>query len=80
MWNGLQFCSVFEGNLHWNLDVTFNDVHNRMRNGQADIIISILRKAALSSLKYAENHQSRNQQPTTAVGWDEGSLEKGPLG
>ena len=40
-----------ENNLHWQLDVTFNEDQSRIRKGHADANFSILRRTALSLLK-----------------------------
>ena len=40
-----------ENNLHWQLDVTFNEDKSRIRKGHADANFSILRRTALSLLK-----------------------------
>ena len=40
-----------ENNLHWQLDVTFNEDKSRIRKGNADANFSILRRTALSLLK-----------------------------
>jgi len=40
-----------ENNLHWQLDVTFDEDQSRLRKGHADTNFSILRRTALSPLK-----------------------------
>jgi predicted transposase YbfD/YdcC len=40
-----------ENNLHWQLDVTFNEDQSRIRKGHADTNFSSLRRTALSLLK-----------------------------
>jgi predicted transposase YbfD/YdcC len=43
-----------ENNLHWQLDVTFNEDRSRIRKGHADANFSILRRTALSLLKNSQ--------------------------
>ncbi|MBM3126666.1 MAG: ISAs1 family transposase [Chloroflexi bacterium] len=46
-----------ENNLHWQLDVTFNEDQSRIRKGHADANFSILRRTALTLLK--NNHSKK---------------------
>jgi predicted transposase YbfD/YdcC len=46
-----------ENQLHWQLDVTFNEDQSRIRKGHADANFSILRRTALSLLK--NNHGAK---------------------
>lgn len=49
--NGVRSHWGIENNLHWQLDVTFNEDKSRIRKGNADTNFSILRRTALSLLK-----------------------------
>ena len=54
-----------ENNLHWQLDVTFNEDQSRIRKGHADANFSILRRTALSLLK---NNKSKSLLNNPVVG------------
>ena len=69
-----------ENNLHWQLDVTFNEDQSRIRKGHADTNFSILRRAALSLLKNntTKNVGIKNKRLLAAL--DEGYLIEVLLG
>jgi hypothetical protein len=60
-----------ENCLPWQLDVTFQEDHGRLRRGHADTNFSLLRRTALSLLKnnYALAVGVKNKR--RAAGWDD---------
>jgi len=69
-----------ENNLHWQLDVTFNEDQCRIRKGHADANFSILRRTALSMLKNEKTAKVGIKNKRLQAGWDESYLEKVLLG
>ena len=69
-----------ENNLHWQLDVTFNEDQSRIRKGHADTNFSILRRTALSMLKNEKTAKVGIKNKRLQAGWDESYLEKVLLG
>jgi predicted transposase YbfD/YdcC len=69
-----------ENNLHWQLDVTFQEDKCRIRKGHADANFSGLRRAALSLLKNDSSKKLGIKNKRLAAGWDESYLEQVLLG
>ena len=69
-----------ENNLHWQLDVTFNEDQSRIRKGCADANFSILRRTALSMLKNEKTAKVGIKNKRLQAGWDESYLKKVLLG
>ncbi len=65
-----------ENNLHWQLDVTFQEDQCRIRKGHADTNFSILRCTALSMLKHESTLKVGVKNKRLTAGWDETYLEK----
>ena len=65
-----------ENNLHWQLDVTFQEDQCRIRKGHADANFSILRRTALSLLKNESTAKVGIKNKRLTAGWDESYLEK----
>jgi predicted transposase YbfD/YdcC len=71
---------AIENRLHWQLDVTFQEDHCRIRQGHADANFSILRRTALSLLKNETTLKVGIKNKRLSAGWDETYLEKVLLG
>jgi predicted transposase YbfD/YdcC len=69
-----------ENQLHWVLDVTFREDHNRSRAGHAQANLGVLRRVALSMLKNAPELKGSIDSRRKQAGWDEATLEKVLLG
>lgn len=69
-----------ENQLHWHLDVTFQEDQCRIRRGHADANFSILRRMALSLLKNEKTAQVGVKNKRLSAGWDAEYLEKVLLG
>jgi predicted transposase YbfD/YdcC len=65
-----------ENDLHWQLDVTFNEDQSRIRKGHADKNFSSLRRTALSLLKREKTEKVGIKNKRLTAGWDEEYLEK----
>lgn len=65
-----------ENNLHWQLDVTFNEDQSRLRKGHADTNFSSLRRTALSLLKKESTAKVGIKNKRLIAGWDDTYLEK----
>jgi len=65
-----------ENQLHWQLDVTFQEDQCRIRKGHADANFSILRRTALSLLKKESTLKVGIKNKRLTAGWDESYLEK----
>lgn len=65
-----------ENNLHWQLDVTFQEDQCRIRKGHADANFSILRRATLSLLKNEATLKVGIKNKRLTAAWDERYLEK----
>jgi predicted transposase YbfD/YdcC len=63
-----------ENNLHWQLDVTFQEDQSRLRRGHADANFSTLRRTALSLLKNNRSLKVGIKNKRLAAGWDESYL------
>lgn len=69
-----------ENQLHWQLDVTFQEDQCRIRKGHADANFSTLRRTALSLLKNESSHKVGIKNKRLIAGWDERYLDKVLLG
>ncbi len=69
-----------ENNLHWQLDVTFQEDKCRIRKGHADANFSGLRRVALSLLKNEATLKVGIKNKRLVAGWDESYMEKVLLG
>ncbi len=69
-----------ENQLHWQLDVTFQEDLCRLRKGHADANFSILRRTSLSLLKNEHTLKVGIKNKRLIAGWDEDYLEKVLLG
>lgn len=65
-----------ENQLHWQLDVTFQEDQSRLRLGHADANFSILRRTALSLLKNNHTLKVGVKNKRLAAGWDDSYLEQ----
>jgi predicted transposase YbfD/YdcC/predicted DNA-binding protein (UPF0251 family) len=65
-----------ENQLHWQLDVTFQEDQSRLRLGNADANFSILRRTALSLLKNNHTLKVGVKNKRLAAGWDDSYLEQ----
>lgn len=65
-----------ENNLHWQLDVTFQEDQCRIRMGHADRNFSTLRRTALSLLKHETTAKVGVKNKRLTAAWDESYLEK----
>ena len=65
-----------ENNLHWQLDVTFQEDQCRLRRGNADANFSTLRRTALSLLKNNHALKIGVKNKRLAAGWDDSYLEQ----
>jgi len=65
-----------ENQLHWQLDVSFQEDQSRLRLGHADTNFSILRRTALSLLKNNHTHKVGVKNKRLAAGWDDSYLEQ----
>jgi predicted transposase YbfD/YdcC len=60
-----------ENDLHWQLDVTFREDHCRIRNGNADASVSIVRRTALTPLKNEKTAELGVKNNWLSAGWSE---------
>jgi predicted transposase YbfD/YdcC len=60
-----------ENQLHWQLDVTFNEDQSRIRQGHADANFSLLRRTALSLLKNNRTSKVGVKNKRLTAGWNE---------
>ena len=65
-----------ENQLHWQLDVTFQEDQCRVRLGHADANFSILRQTALSLLKNNDGVKLGVKNKRLTAGWDDSYLEQ----
>ena len=65
-----------ENNLHWQLDVTFQEDQCRIRKGHADTNFSLLRRTALSLLKNEKTAQVGIKNKRLTAAWDEAYLSQ----
>lgn len=69
-----------ENQLHWQLDVTFQEDHSRIRKGHADANFNLLRKTALSLLKNNKSKKLGVKNKRIAAALDEDYLQEVLLG
>ncbi|MGH8338395.1 MAG: ISAs1 family transposase [Gammaproteobacteria bacterium] len=69
-----------ENELHWQLDVSFQEDQSRVRLGHADANFSSLRRMALSLLKNETTAQVGIKNKRLTAAWDDDYLEKVLLG
>ena len=65
-----------ENQLHWQLDVTFQEDQSRIASGHADANFSILRRTALSLLEEQPHAKVGVKNKRLAAGWDDSYLEQ----
>lgn len=65
-----------ENNLHWQLDVSFNEDQCRLRSGNAAANFSFLNKVALSLLKNEKTAKIGIKSKRLKAGWDENYMMK----
>lgn len=65
-----------EINLHWSLDVSFNEDHNRSRMGNSAENLAIIRRIALNLLKQESSHKRGIACRRKRAGWDNKYLLK----
>jgi predicted transposase YbfD/YdcC len=65
-----------ENSLHWQLDVTFQEDHCRIRKGHADANFSIIRRFALGLLKNEKTAKVGVKNKRLLAGWDKNYLAK----
>jgi predicted transposase YbfD/YdcC len=65
-----------ENRLHWQLDVTFNEDQCRVRKGNADANLSILRRTALSLLKNNTSQKLGVKNKRLCAAWNEDYLRE----
>jgi predicted transposase YbfD/YdcC len=63
-----------ENQLHWQLDVTFQEDQSRIRKGNADANFSTLRRTALSLLKNNTSKKMGIKNKRLSAGWDDAYL------
>lgn len=63
-----------EINLHWSLDVSFNDDHNRTRTGNAQENLSIIKRIALNMLNKDKSTKVGIKAKRKKAGWDNNYL------
>lgn len=59
-----------ENNLHWSLDISFNEDHSRIRAGHSSQNLAIIRRIALNLLKQEKSHQGGITRKRKSSGWD----------
>jgi predicted transposase YbfD/YdcC len=65
-----------ENQLHWRLDVHFNEDRSRARLANAQANLGMVRRTALSMLKNAEGRKASIKCRRKSAGWNEKSLER----
>lgn len=65
-----------ENNLHWQLDVSFNEDQCRLRSGNAAANFSFLNKVALNLLKNEKTTKIGIKSKRLKAGWDETYMMK----
>ena len=64
-----------ENQVHWVLDVSFQEDSSRIRKGNAPENVGLLRRIAMNALRQMEDRKSLKARRKKA-GWDERYLEK----
>lgn len=65
-----------ENNLHWQLDVTYNEDHSRIRMGNGAENFSTIRKIALNTLKQDKASKKSQKVKRKTAGWNLKYLEQ----
>ena len=65
-----------QNRLHWVLDIAFREDESRVRQGQADQNLAILRRLALNLLRQETTTKMGAKAKRLKAGWDEGYLLK----
>lgn len=65
-----------ENNLHWTLDISFNEDNNRVRTGAGPANMTTLRHIALNLLKHETSFKAGIKTKRLKCGWDEDYLLK----
>lgn len=65
-----------ENSLHWQLDITFDEDHSRIRKDNAPQNIAVIRQLALNLLKKEKTAKGGLQSKRLQAGWDEKYLLK----
>ena len=65
-----------ENKLHWQLDVSFNADHNRLRSGYAAQNIALINKIALNLLKNEKSVKVGVKSKRLKAGWDNAYMMK----
>ena len=63
-----------ENQLHWQLDVSYQEDKCRVRQGHADANLAIIRRLTLNMLKANKTEKNGNQKQTTLCGVGYGLL------
>lgn len=66
---------TIENQVHWSLDVTFNEDQSRIRQGHAPENTALLRRLALSILKQDTRYSQSIRGKRLRAGWDNEALE-----
>jgi predicted transposase YbfD/YdcC len=66
---------AIENKLHWSLDVSFNEDHNRKRKGNASQNFSLINKIALNLAKQEKTCKLGIKSKRKKAGWDNNYLE-----
>lgn len=64
-----------ENNLHWHLDVAFNEDKLRLKQKNAALCMAVLRRFALALISKSESKESKKAQ-RLAIGWSDNQLLK----
>jgi predicted transposase YbfD/YdcC len=64
-----------ENNLHWHLDVAFNEDKLRLKQKNATLCMAVLRRFALALISKSESKESKKAQ-RLAIGWNDNELLK----
>lgn len=65
-----------ENKLHWQLDVSFNEDHNRLRSGYAAQNVALINKIALNLLKNEKTAKVGIKSKRLKAGWDNAYMMK----
>ncbi|RPH38534.1 MAG: ISAs1 family transposase [Burkholderiales bacterium] len=65
---------AIENNLHWVLDNSFNEDHQRMRIGYSDANMAVMRHITLNMLKLDKTNKAGIKNKRLLAGWDEDYL------
>jgi len=65
-----------ENNLHWQLDVSFNEDNCRVRNGYAGENLAVIRQLALNLLKQEKSTKKSVKSKKLLCGWEDDYLAK----